>query len=532
MFIPSVVCLFHPEVLPITNSDILLFVRFASAFTICIVFLLCYFYGNIIARNKSTHLLIRLEKSTISIDFEKINEKHLISVIQNECEKILNYKKNNIELLSFFIPMTVIFVVITILGISENTILIYVICWLFIASIILLLRSIYDRCNCLTYNSPLKKILDVMTKATKGIQYYNAIPYIKTKLLQTEQFIKNETKKHLNKSIWISFSCLSVAFMIFVISYLTGIGYISNDFNFSNTIPIFMADMFIVALIFIRALQHNFDFGTNYKKILADIERYQISDDKTGKKKSISSDLFIAFHRVYFQDPSILNSYDLENIKKIENLTFSLLPSEFITIAGDQICSKYIFDLLLKFYNPQSGTIYVAGQKLCNISTTEIRHKFGIFAQDFCLINGTVYDNLHIMCNNNQDIMNVSEQINLMEFITEEIYTDTGKIALPQDVLIRLQIARIILTKPSALLIKKPDKFETEQDEELFYKFLNVYRNKKTIMLISSHIQDMIYADKILFINGNTFLFGSHAELSENEIYRRYISKHSMTQNI
>ena len=530
LFIPSVVCLFHPEFLPVTNDNVLLFVRLASAFMICVGFLLCYFYGNIRARNKATSLLIQLGKSTMSIDFAKISEKNLTSLVKGECEKISNYKKNNIELLSFFIPMVVIFVVVTILGISENTIIIYIICWLFIASISLLLKSIYDRCNCFSHNSPLKQTMYIMAKVAKGIQYYNAIQYVKTKLLQTEQFINTETKKHLNKSILRSFLLLSIAFIIFIISYLTGLWYMSDNINFSGTIPIFMANMFIVALILIRAFQHNFAFGQSYRQILTSITRYQISDNVKCGNKISKSKLFIAFHGVYFQEPSLLNSYDLEHTKKIENLTFSVLPSEFITIAGDKICSQFVFDLLLKFYIPQSGNIYVAGQKVDTISQIELRHKFGIFEQNFCLINGTVYDNLQVVCDNNRNIMKVSEQINLADDIDKTIYTNSGKIALPQNVLIKLQLARIILTNPSALLINKLDRFETEEDEELFHKFVNVYRNKKTILLISSDVHDMIYADKILFINGNTSLFGSHAELSSNAIYQRYITKISSMQ--
>ena len=105
------------------------------------------------------------------------------------------------------------------------------------------------------------------------------------------------------------------------------------------------------------------------------------------------------------------------------------------------------------------------------------------------------------------------------------VHNPFGGTSISQEARIRLQIARITITRPRVLLIKTPHEFDSANTEQLFYDFVNYAIKKYTVMLITSEITSIVYSSKILYLGKDENLFGTHAELARNKSYQKYITE-------
>jgi ABC-type multidrug transport system fused ATPase/permease subunit len=280
--------------------------------------------------------------------------------------------------------------------------------------------------------------------------------------------------------------------------------------------PLFYSCIFLYVTFFVSLVRF-----TKIRKVVIDYLKDYVKDDEADNLKNVSKEnLFVAFHDVHFQLPTILTDSPI-----FDNLSFSVLPGEFVAITGENIqYSEFVFDLILKYYKPQSGNIYISGTPLPNISTPSIRSKIGFFKEDFALAQGTVYDNLSVISNDKKKIVDVSKKIQLYEDLNVNILDENNYVQVPQDLLFRLQIGRLSIQKPKILLIETPEAFESQNEEYLFNDFVRHSSKKKTTIISTSNPEFIIYANKILYIGDGKIEFGTHAELSKNSEYQRYIA--------
>jgi ABC-type multidrug transport system fused ATPase/permease subunit len=157
-----------------------------------------------------------------------------------------------------------------------------------------------------------------------------------------------------------------------------------------------------------------------------------------------------------------------------------------------------------------------------NLQISSIRSSIGIFMQDFGIVRGTVYENLAMLAIDDDKILAVSEQVGLQDNLNDEIYDDYDTSA-SQEILFKIQIARIAILKPKIILIETPLCFSSKYTEEIFYAFVEHFSRKSTIFIITDNPKVVIYSDKILYLGIGESIFGTHAELSKNRYYQDYI---------
>lgn len=367
----------------------------------------------------------------------------------------------------------------------------------------------------------LRNVLQDIAYSVKGIQFYNSQKFIDMKLSNAEKRYLNVAKENIQKAVWRSFARICFVFLLIIVIYIANDEYISKQFLETSSIGIIYLSSLFVFTLFLATFFH-----WKSKNIIeyCDISKYVIQAEEQGadEPQFEFKNLFIAVHGVYFQDPT-------ESVDKpiIQNLTFSVLPGEFIAITGDDIVAQhYIFDLLLGFYKPQSGQIYIAGKKMETYPKTQMRSIIGIFDEAFGLIRGTVYDNLAMLGSTHEDLHNVLVNTGLEESRNMFIFDRTSsKLAISQDILFRIQLARIALRRPKILLIHAPEIFQNKETEAMFYEFVEFYSERCTILIRTRKATPIIYSDKILFLSQGEYLFGSHAELSQNKLYQNFIKK-------
>jgi len=250
----------------------------------------------------------------------------------------------------------------------------------------------------------------------------------------------------------------------------------------------------------------------------------------TFRKLPIPSKGVIALHSVCFSYPnnperSILN-----------NITLSAAPGEKVAIVGPSGAGKStLFSLLLRFYSPQSGAIYLDGIDVRDVDVGEVRSRMGLVPQDPMIFSQSLYENiLYGRPNANEsDVWKAAELAHLLDVIKglpQGIHTLLGTkgVRLSGGQKQRVAIARAILRNPSLLLLDEATSALDSESEHLIQQSLNHLMATRTTIVIAHRLTTVLKADRIIVMDrGKIDAVGTHAELiSEDGLYRRLAMMH------
>ncbi|MDR1475766.1 MAG: ABC transporter ATP-binding protein/permease [Holosporales bacterium] len=468
-------------------------------------------------------------------DFRKISTDGVSKILNENIRNFRLIEDYKFELFGFAIPFFTIFLSILVLAcfINISILLPVLICTAVMTIIIRFANLMISACDIRRYQIDLDEIVRATAAATKGLQYWNAEQFMRDRFEDKKTAIFDATKESIASVTWkmLMYLCL-VSCAVFCLYIINEDLVISNTFDISSVRSFFFLIIFFYTMFVVSILR--------YFKIrdieLKTLDKYLLTksgDDKIPIKKN-GNGIFLAFHGVYFQDPTALTNQEPDN-KRLQNLSFSVLPGESIAITGeDMICGEYIFELILKYYKPQSGNIYISGTSIDHIKTESIRSTIGFFRQDFGLVDGTIYDNLAVTGIGDKGIFSVAEKIGLFSILELPVFDrETRKLNISQNILFKIQIARISIQNPKILLIESPETFESADDESSFIEFIEHISKRKTTLVMTRYPRFLIYSDKILYLSDGESIFGSHAQLSQDERYQIYIknAKNSSSLN-
>lgn len=186
--------------------------------------------------------------------------------------------------------------------------------------------------------------------------------------------------------------------------------------------------------------------------------------------------------------------------------------------------------LLLRFFDPQSGSIYVDGLDTRETSLDDLRKRFGIVHQDPMIFSGSLYDNILYGRPDatERDVWKAAESAYLKDLIhslPEGIHTQIGPrgVRLSGGQKQRLAIARVILRQAPILLLDEATSALDAQSEEFIQNSLKSLMMTRTTLVIAHRLATVLKADRIIVLNkGGIEAVGTHAELiSEEGLYRK-----------
>lgn len=233
----------------------------------------------------------------------------------------------------------------------------------------------------------------------------------------------------------------------------------------------------------------------------------------------------IGFHNVSF-------SYPLNPTHPIlNNVTFSVAPGENLAIVGPSGVGKTtIFSLLLRFFDPQSGSIYVDGIDIKDVPLDDLRARFGIVSQDPMIFSGSLYDNILYgrSTASEMDVWRAAEAAHLGEFI-RSLPKGMNTLLGPRGVRLsggqkqRLSIARVLLRNAPILLLDEATSALDAHSELLVQESLKDLMATRTTLVIAHRLSTVLKADRIVVLkDGLVDAIGTHAELiSEDGLYRQ-----------
>ena len=231
-------------------------------------------------------------------------------------------------------------------------------------------------------------------------------------------------------------------------------------------------------------------------------------------------------------------SYDKEK-PLIKDLNLDVKHGQNVAIVGPTGAGKTtIVNLLMRFYDPDSGKITVDGHDIDEISRNEVRSLFGMVLQDTWLFNGTVAENIAYGKPDatREEIVRACDEAYCDHFICTLpngydtiIGDDTTNISGGQKQL--LTIARALLANHRLLILDEATSNVDTRTEILIQKAMDKLMEGKTCFVIAHRLSTIVDSDLILVINnGEIVETGRHEELLAKKgfYYQIYTSQYAI----
>ena len=211
-----------------------------------------------------------------------------------------------------------------------------------------------------------------------------------------------------------------------------------------------------------------------------------------------------------------------KEMQVLRDVTFEALPGQSIAIVGPSGAGKStITQLLLRFYDPDSGTIRIDEKDTRNYSLTELRNQMAIVPQDVILFGGTIKENILYGKPDAtmEEVIAAAEKANARQFIesfTDKFETVVGErgITLSGGQRQRIAIARAVLKNPSILILDEATSSLDSESERLVQEALDKLMVGRTSFIVAHRLSTIRNADKILVIDqGHVRESGTHEEL-------------------
>ena len=206
----------------------------------------------------------------------------------------------------------------------------------------------------------------------------------------------------------------------------------------------------------------------------------------------------------------------------MEDMSIDVKPGQMIAIVGPTGAGKTtLVNLLMRFYEVNSGRILVDGVDITHIRRGDLRRTFGMVLQDTWLFNGTIRENIAYGWENatETDIVQAAKAAYAHHFIRTlpESYNtvlneDATNISQGQKQL--LTIARAFLADPGILILDEATSSVDTRTEMLIQKAMAELMKGRTSFVIAHRLSTIRDADLILVMNHGTIIEkGTHQEL-------------------
>ena len=245
-------------------------------------------------------------------------------------------------------------------------------------------------------------------------------------------------------------------------------------------------------------------------RLFALLEEPEETEDAPGTLEDITGHVEIQ---------NVAFSYD-KSRSLIENFNLDVRPGMRIAIVGPTGCGKTTFiNLLMRFYDTDSGSIRVDGQEIRTLSRHALRSAFGMVLQDTWIKQGTVRENIAFGRPEatEEEIIRAAKEAHSWEFIERlprgldtVLYEDS--ISQGQKQL--LCITRVMLTLPPMLILDEATSSIDTRTEVLIQQAFDKLMQGRTSFVVAHRLSTIRNASRILVMKeGKIIEQGTHGEL-------------------
>lgn len=253
-------------------------------------------------------------------------------------------------------------------------------------------------------------------------------------------------------------------------------------------------------------------------EVLDEKEEKEIFSSATPSE-DIDTDNKIVFDKVCFSYNGIKDN--------LHNISVALKKGGTLGIIGATGSGKTTFiKLLMRFYDPQSGSIYIDGKDIRKMTSKELRSRFGIAMQNDFLYAGTVEENLRF--ERDVTIEEINEAVinaQAGDFVDErglDFQLDMSGHNLSGGQRQRLLVARALAGNPEILILDDASSALDYKTDSALRTAIGKLDPSPTTVIVAQRVSSVMNSDVILLLdNGETVACGDHETLMrECEMYR------------
>ncbi|MDR9775234.1 ABC transporter transmembrane domain-containing protein [Rhizobium hidalgonense] len=224
----------------------------------------------------------------------------------------------------------------------------------------------------------------------------------------------------------------------------------------------------------------------------------------------------VEFSNVHFAYPS------RPGRSALHGLSFAIAPGETVAIVGASGAGKStVFSLLLRFYDPQQGSVTIDGVDAQMTTPDELRRRIAIVPQDVTIFAASIHDNIAFgrPGASRDEVRAAALAAQADEFITrldQGYETEVGErgVTLSGGQRQRIAIARAILKNAPVLLLDEATSALDAESETLVQKALDGLVDGRTTLVIAHRLATVLKADRILVMDqGRVVEEGTHQSL-------------------